>query len=239
MRSSRRFKWPQQFQCRLVSLITCLSLCATIFPLPIDWRPGNQKDLSSPFPCQHRACGCRSAEQCWKKCCCFSNSQKLAWAKEHRVDVPSYVMLAAKKEQNSKKLVCRLSGRGSHSDVKICSACQSRLSRLQIHKCCDSPDSVSVQTESSKPVSQLSASDESPELQPSNSDTQSGSYVLSVFWHQCQGQNWWWNSLPWAVVVEFREFNLSFPAVCAVCTLWGDRVPQWSLRPPIPPPRGC
>jgi hypothetical protein len=56
------------------------------------------KDTSSPFPCQTRACGCRSAKQCWKKCCCFTDSQKVAWAKVHRVTLPNDVVEAAKRE---------------------------------------------------------------------------------------------------------------------------------------------
>lgn len=41
-----------------------------------------EKDRSQPFPCQDRPCGCRSAEHCRKKCCCFTPQQKTAWAKK-------------------------------------------------------------------------------------------------------------------------------------------------------------
>ena len=57
-----------------------------------------EKDTSAPFPCQTRACGCRSAKQCWKKCCCFTNTQKVAWAKANRVTLPTFVVAAAKRE---------------------------------------------------------------------------------------------------------------------------------------------
>ncbi len=56
------------------------------------------KDTSAPFPCQTRACGCRSAKQCWKKCCCFTDTQKVAWAKANRVTLPAFVVDAAKRE---------------------------------------------------------------------------------------------------------------------------------------------
>lgn len=59
------------------------------------------KDLSQPFPCQHRACGCRSAAQCFKGCCCFTNSQKVAWAKRNRVRIPDFVVAAAAQEKKS------------------------------------------------------------------------------------------------------------------------------------------
>ena len=56
------------------------------------------KDTSAPFPCQTRACGCQSAKQCWKKCCCFTDTQKVAWAKANRVSLPTFVVAAAKRE---------------------------------------------------------------------------------------------------------------------------------------------
>lgn len=56
------------------------------------------KDLSRPFPCQDRPCGCRSAAQCWKRCCCFTNRQKVAWARRHSVILPEFVRRASDRE---------------------------------------------------------------------------------------------------------------------------------------------
>lgn len=78
---------------KLTSFVLLLSLCASFVPLPAGpaFNPP-EKDHSEPFPCQHRACGCRSAKQCWKKCCCFTNEQKVAWAKKNGVKVPAEVL---------------------------------------------------------------------------------------------------------------------------------------------------
>jgi hypothetical protein len=52
----------------LVGFMILSYLAATIgYP---DFRPTVIKDTSEPFPCQHRACGCRTAEQCRTSCCC-------------------------------------------------------------------------------------------------------------------------------------------------------------------------
>lgn len=91
---SRRRHWAR----RLVSLCVLGSVCASFFPLPIGSQPLAEKDRSAPFPCRDRPCGCRSAEQCWKRCCCFSNSEKLAWAKANAVSAPGYVAQAAANE---------------------------------------------------------------------------------------------------------------------------------------------
>jgi hypothetical protein len=56
-------------------------------PLPL----AAVKDLSVPFPCMHRACGCHSAAGCKEHCCCFTDEQKLAWAADHEVDPTPFV----------------------------------------------------------------------------------------------------------------------------------------------------
>jgi hypothetical protein len=43
------------------------------------------------FPCQGRACGCQTAEQCWRGCCCHTVAERLAWARAHVVRPPAYV----------------------------------------------------------------------------------------------------------------------------------------------------
>ena len=49
-----------------------------------------------PFPCQQRPCGCLTYEQCWAgDCCCFTLSQKIAWARENGEEVPSIAVAKA------------------------------------------------------------------------------------------------------------------------------------------------
>lgn len=59
------------------------------------------KDLSQPFPCQDSPCGCGSAEQCWRHCCCHTDQEKVAWAHQHGITPPDYVIAAAEKEKAS------------------------------------------------------------------------------------------------------------------------------------------
>lgn len=60
------------------------------FGVPVARPTG--KDLSKPFACANRACGCMNADDCWKHCCCFTREQKLAWAVEHGVHIPAWVL---------------------------------------------------------------------------------------------------------------------------------------------------
>jgi hypothetical protein len=61
------------------------------------------------YPCQGHQCGCTSADHCWQQCCCMSLSERLAWAKRHRVSPPaaaSHVQLAANEDCHSKSACC-------------------------------------------------------------------------------------------------------------------------------------
>src|SRR5437763_16067679 len=64
------------------------------------------KDVSSPFPCQQRRCGCMRAADCWSHCCCFSAGERLAWAREHEVEVPDSLVEQAQSEGQKPGACC-------------------------------------------------------------------------------------------------------------------------------------
>jgi len=99
--SSTRLRQCSRWCHWLICLVVALGFCLSFVPLPVDQL--TVKDLSEPFPCQHRACGCRSAQQCWKTCCCFTNAQKIAWSKTHHIKLPSFVVVAAQLESQRNK----------------------------------------------------------------------------------------------------------------------------------------
>jgi len=68
---------------RFVALLHYVFL-ATGMPLPIR----AEKDASTPFPCLSRGCSCRTAEQCAKSCCCFSQSEQIEWYRERGLRPP-------------------------------------------------------------------------------------------------------------------------------------------------------
>jgi hypothetical protein len=81
---------------RLFSILLISSLLVGSSGVPVVSRVS--KDRSQPFPCQDNPCGCSSAEECWHHCCCHTNRQKVAWANEHGVTPPDFVVAAAEKE---------------------------------------------------------------------------------------------------------------------------------------------
>jgi hypothetical protein len=64
-------------------------MIALQLPLPFPAGATIAKDRSNPFPCMDSPCGCRTAEQCWKDCCCTTKEERLAWVKALGIPVPA------------------------------------------------------------------------------------------------------------------------------------------------------
>jgi hypothetical protein len=77
---------------------------AALVGLPLPNLPA--KDISSPFPCQQRRCGCMSAADCWNQCCCFSARERLTWAREHEAEVPDSLVTEAQRPDGAKPGTC-------------------------------------------------------------------------------------------------------------------------------------
>lgn len=99
-----------------------------------------EKDRSQPFPCQHHRCGCASAEQCWKRCCCYSHQQKIAWARTHNVTPPAQWLAASQRDDRSHGDYT--SAGHSSSTASCCSSKQkhppgsSSCCQSHAHSCC-------------------------------------------------------------------------------------------------------
>jgi len=74
------------------SIVVGYLLLALGVPLPL----ATGKSNGEPYPCMDHQCGCISAEECWRHCCCMSMVEKLTWAREHKVNPPLYVVLEAR-----------------------------------------------------------------------------------------------------------------------------------------------
>lgn len=102
----------------VLSLVVVSMLAAIVgIPLPIVRL---KKDKSAPFPCMDRPCGCANAESCWRKCCCHTNAEKIAWAKKNNVTPPDYVLTAIELEASSDvpKCCCCSKKAPSHESPK-------------------------------------------------------------------------------------------------------------------------
>jgi hypothetical protein len=89
MHTHRFFRTHSRLLRRLITAVALAAYLGSVWGYPLPQFAA--VDASTPFPCQHHRCGCQSAAQCWNNCCCFTPAERLAWAREHRVEIPSDV----------------------------------------------------------------------------------------------------------------------------------------------------
>jgi hypothetical protein len=206
---------------RLLGLIVLLPFVAVSLPVPLPSGPNAGKDRSQPFPCQDRPCGCRSAKQCWQKCCCFTNAQKVAWAKQNRIAVPEEVLTAARREQRQATEIARKS-------------CCSKMA----------PSIAIIPRRPPQNTLKIAADGRVPGL-PERGDAKArtsqsqpaAKVVIGALAGQCQGQDW---SL--AIVPAWMMSNVTTPVppvgpAVRIVLPHSEVADSLSHRPPVPPPR--
>ena len=109
-----------------------VALATLGIPLPESFR----KQAVEWFPCLECPCGCATAEVCWRECCCFSTAEKLALAREHRVEPPQFLLAQAEREAE-RQLDVKL------ADLKPC--CRARAMQQWEQAQQREPDKVACQ----------------------------------------------------------------------------------------------
>lgn len=89
-----------------------------IFPIVI-------KERSQPYPCQDCPCPCADAESCWRRCCCMSDEQKLAWAQRHGVTPPAFFLAQAAAKS-------RPADPAAPTSPKCCCSCGKKPARARV-----------------------------------------------------------------------------------------------------------
>jgi hypothetical protein len=112
-------------------------------PIPVPYA----KDVSRPFPCMFGQCGCRDADQCWRSCCCHTAAERVAWARQHEVKAPAFLLAAAdaeqKQDQRAAAGCCQRPSMPPACETAACqakscsddSACHASLSLIAALKC--------------------------------------------------------------------------------------------------------
>lgn len=80
-------------RCLCALLLSAYVVTASGIPLPLPNRAGK---LAEAFPCAANACGCASAERCWRSCCCHTLTERIAWARRHGVRPPAFAVAKAR-----------------------------------------------------------------------------------------------------------------------------------------------
>ena len=217
-----------------IALLALIAICCGSVPIPLGILYRDAKDLSQPFPCQHCGCGCKNAEQCWISCCCFTPSEKLAWAKRNGVTPPAYAAkdsgafgettssCASNAQPGCSK--CIAASTAGKFEAVACSKSDKKCDNVKEARpaCCAAKallgctNAATIEAEDAKPESQL---------------------VLSIMALKCKGAANLFTNLPWAIVDQV-DSNDWLAEPLGRFSLPQSVEPLWVyLSPDDPPPR--
>lgn len=230
MRQCGRILWHG-----LYGLSAGLLICALVFPLSTATVPEDAwaKDLSAPFPCQHRPCGCRSAEQCWKQCCCYSNAQKVAWARAHGVTVPDFVLTAASDELRKPTRLNAPAVSGKRGSSTACARCAKAGVQPQPMACgINSPWTGNGCLKDGR-------SSAAPAATPADIDrpVRTAKHVLAAFAAECQGFAHVLCCVAGFILPLTQTLASPGAAGLESLSLESERLGLATRQPPLPPPK--
>lgn len=204
---------------RFIRLLVAAAFCAAYLPLPMPLKSHAVKDRSTPFACQDRPCGCSTADQFWKRCCCFNTKQKLEWAKLHSVTPPAYVVATTPKTAEKKDPGGCCAKKESATDS---TGIDLEASPIALH------DGGAVRCEHGEPVDADSDSTE---------ERKQSKRVLTLMDQRCQGQSWGWIFAPFVVLDQDRPSALRLEPGDWATPTFVERLSGLRIEPPEPPPR--
>jgi hypothetical protein len=225
---ARQLSAQRARDCALVSA-ALVGLLASTIGVPILER--GRKGGDQAFPCQGRACGCATADACWRGCCCTSPSQRLAWAKAHGVRPPDALVALAGEQRSSDP---------AFGDTQRAARSGAEAAAGSAHKaCCHSNrSSVAKQAAPSPPVSSRPArGEQEPQTLAPPPVRPHVAWIIGSLVSNCRGQT-----------LAAGGAIVAVPPTPAVCWSfdWSlvERLPatreqftSFSFPPPVPPPR--
>lgn len=217
-RCSHLFRW------RAVSVLLLAAYVplAVGVPLPLGKEPQKTGEL---FPCSGCGCGCSSAEQCWRSCCCHTFAERMAWARKHGVRPPAYAVAAARRAGLDVGWLTSSNGSCHDAGAATCCAASSAGARPA---CCEQGLSQASAKSATKCCGDQGKRQQ--EIEP-NADQ-----VVGWRAFKCQGHSG--SSivaLPTSLVVRCHVSD-DFALVRWLGPNDSDRVSSFSLAPLVPPP---
>jgi hypothetical protein len=224
------------------AMLALYGLVASGIPLPMGLPPAGSaaekkiagKDLSRPFPCMDKPCGCATAKQCFTSCCCHTPAETLAWARARGIDESVINALTRRVAAVSAPAAASggcCSSKAPESEPSCCSSPENEIDQA----ICS--DYQSLAAEPKQSVNEPACEHEAAE---SNERPAAAVGVLVLRdMLACGGMQSWWASggvsLPPPAIVrcEFPRPHV------ATLVLHDVNVPRTGSPPDLPPPRGC
>jgi hypothetical protein len=217
-RSSRASRHGLVRRCVIAASLLAYIVVAAGVPLPLLRRPAKSGEL---FPCATSGCGCGSAEQCWRGCCCHTLAERLAWAKQNGVKPPAFALAEAKR--------AGLDASGRPISTKIVRVSLAATAASKTPACCQKKATSSCCKSSSTGSCCSSRKVDAAKSDESN-------FVIGFRALACHGQSLnWLAAVPTLITVELN-FADEFPLVAWLGPHPSETASPCSETPTPPPP---
>lgn len=200
-------------------LLAVYVLVAAGVPLPT----GGDATNGELYPCASSGCGCKSAESCWRSCCCHTLAERLQWAAKHGVKPPEFALVAAK--------AAGLNVSGERLAPKVVRA-QLALTQPAAKSCCKSKRTCCSSHDKSCCESQSLVTTDKTKADDKNATD------FIVVWRAlgCQGQSLQWlAAVPSLITVE-HEFSAHLPLAAWLGPHTSEAASPLYDTPTPPPP---
>jgi hypothetical protein len=208
-----------------------VAICSAGVPMP---ALSERKAGDVPFPCQDCPCGCTDAETCWRDCCCYTNQQKVAWARKNGVAIPAFVVAAAKREGSGEAKCERGCCEAKPASVKLAvkkPACCARREGA-----CASCAAKSVAAATCSRCKEPSTCDDAT---PATEQRRSSGPVLLISKLRCGGISLSVSMMPPSVVVKGTDFCWDLDERFEPFVFSGNCYEPPYLAVAAPPPDAC
>jgi hypothetical protein len=227
--------------------VTLLTYLLALWGPPFPAGAARKKD-GVPFPCQDHPCGCQSAEECWRHCCCFTPEERWTWARAQGVTPPPYAekpRRTAARSTPPKESHCSHCSTSKESHCPHCPApkeshCPHCHSQAPVHR--ESPEARAQGPCCSSSSGHSSAPETAPGADgPGSGKQQSASaargWTLAIAARHCQGQSdFLSNGVPVVPPEPPRGWRPDFPCLGWLASTHPSGASVYRM-PVEPPPR--
>jgi hypothetical protein len=214
----------RQFVRRCAGGILLMAYLITAAGIPLPGGNLPQKSAEN-FPCATTKCGCRTAEQCWRSCCCHTFAERIAWARMHGVRPPDHAIAQARTAGLD---LSWLATSGNTTLVCYSKMCCSSATATTARSCCERPIAA-VAAKSIKPCCA-----HRHEAKPT---TTSDNRVIAWQSLKCKGHSQHWLAAVPPMIVVHCDAPHDLPCISWLAAPSSDRAAGVSQDPAVPPPR--
>jgi hypothetical protein len=205
------FRRSEGRRCVSAFLLIAYAVTAAGVPISVGSPLGKSGEV---FPCMASSCGCRTADQCWRSCCCHSLKERLDWARKRGIEPPAFALAQA---------------RALGIDVPLnATECDSGEAA---EKCCQSSPQAAAASRATSCCSQ--------QIVPAESEN--GREQSIVAWRAlaCRGQSMNWLAATPNMIVARPTVSREAPLIVWIGPARSEFADGESNDPAVPPPESA